>query len=190
MTLDDIKKINLITCARDRLGPNYNNEGLAYRPFYLSYIFADPILDNSDLQMILSERPMKEGGVIGLTCVAESDNFIAARAQRCFDNLETSMPCGYAKDRRSTVVSTGQVLIPYDRPRGSSLDDKRFGMFKNLWRAIRKWLVVAGRRRQGVVRRVSGNDGRRLAAPLTIRRDCRKSKVGRPADSQSGDDDD
>jgi hypothetical protein len=194
MTLDEIMKVNPISYARDRLGFDCNNKGLARLPFCLSCIFADLILDNSDLQMILSERPMKEKGVIGLTdgltCVAEGDSLFAAWAQRCFDNLDASTPCGYAKARRSTVVRTGQVLILYDRPRGSSLDDKRFGMFKNFWRAIREWFVGAGHRGQGVARSVSGYDGRRLSAPLTIRRDCRKSKVGQPADSQSGDDDD
>jgi hypothetical protein len=63
MTLDEIMKVNPISYARDRLGFDCNNKGLARLPFCLSCIFADLILDNSDLQMILSERPMKEKGV-------------------------------------------------------------------------------------------------------------------------------
>ena len=126
----------------------------------------------------------------GPTCVADISSLIAEWVQQHYGGLEASLPPAYAMDKWSTIVWTGQIIAGPDRPRDSVLDDKRFGLFRHWWRSIRTWFFRTKRLRQGEERCLCAHDGRRLPAPQTIKRNCRKAHEARTTDGDSGGDDD
>ena len=147
-----------------------------------------------DFQILQRRFLMKFSGDVilidGPTCAADISSLIADWVQQQFGSLEASMPRGYAMEKRPTINWIWQVRTGPDRPRDSVLGDKRFGLFRHWWRSIRTWFFRTKRLRQGEERCMCAHDGRRLPAPQTIKRNCRKAHEARTTDGDSGGDDD
>ena len=124
------------------------------------------------------------------TCVADIDSLIAEWVQKPFGGLEASLPPGYAIDKWSTIVWPGQIITGPDRPRVSVLGDKRFALFRYLWRSIRTWFFRTRHLRQGEERCLCAHNSRRLPLPQAIRRSNRMAHEAQTTSGDSGGDDD
>ena len=126
----------------------------------------------------------------GPTCAADISSLIADWVQQQFGSLEASMPRGYAKDKRSTIAWTGQILNGPDRPRAYASVENRVGLIK-YWQKIKRFVFSLGMGLRKLMERSPGAPVcKRPPVSFVIRRDCRKSHEVQSADSQSGDDDD
>jgi hypothetical protein len=161
-------------------------------PIIYSSIVGSPEGDKK-LQTIPRRNLMKVKDKVTLndepTCVADIDSLIAKWVQQDFGSLGASLLPEYARDRRSTIKWTWQVLPGPDRPMDSASVEKRVGLIGYL-RGIVLRFFRTRRLRQRMERPLGGHDGRRQPAPLAIRGNCRKVHEAQTTAGESGGDDD
>jgi hypothetical protein len=124
------------------------------------------------------------------TYVANIEGYMAGWVQQQFGSLETSIPRGYAKDKRSTIKCIWPVHTGPDRRRDLASVDHGVGLIGYLRRIIRNWISRTRRLRQRMEPCLGSIDGRRLPLPKAIRRSDRVAHEAQTTSGDSGGDDD
>ena len=168
---------DIVDAAKKQEGIRHNDKGVNLSCFCLLYILSD-LLSDADLLALPGGCPLKVMGINFLDEITYMADGICPLPHLC------------SRRKWHANAWNGQALASPDRPRNPASASRMEKLFGYLCRIVGMWVSSMRHLRQGEEQCICAFHARRLSAPLTIRRDCRKSQVAQSADSQSGDDDD